>query len=258
MAKKCKCEECEICLPAWLAAFGDLMSLLLCFFVLLLSMATMDAVKVREAVGSFKGTLGILPGSELLEASKFFAMPQNQPVDGEESSEALDHLRDPVAEINQIFASMNQEIATIEESENGFSLRLPSSLLFEGEETEIKSEDAFLFIKRVAMIVKKMPNSIDVSVRGHTDNIPPTNNLFADNWELSSARAISVLKEFLKEDVRRESIHAAGFADSKPVASNVTEEGRQKNRRVEIYFFSDKKTKQLKDPINLKKSILDG
>ena len=258
MASKCKCEECEICLPAWLAAFGDLMSLLLCFFVLLLSMATMDAVKVREAVGSFKGTLGILPGSELLEASKFFAMPQNQPVDGEESSEALDHLKDPVAEINQIFASMNQEVATIEESENGFTLRLPSSLLFEKEETDIKFADAFLFVKRVAMIIKKMPNSMEISVRGHTDNILPSNNLYADNWELSSARAISVLKEFLKEGVRKEIIHASGFSDTKPLASNVTEEGRIKNRRVEIYFFSDKKTKQLKDPLKLKRSILDG
>ena len=255
---KCKCEECEICLPAWLAAFGDLMSLLLCFFVLLLSMATMDAVKVREAVGSFKGTLGILPGSELLEASKFFAMPQNQPVDGEESSEALDHLRDPVAEINQIFASMNQEIATIEESENGFTLRLPSSLLFEKEETSIKFADAFLFIKRVAMIIKKLPNAMEVSVRGHTDNIPPSTNLYADNWELSSARAISVVKEFLKEGINRETIHAAGFSDTKPISSNITESGRMKNRRVEIFFFSDKKTKQLKDPLNLKKSILAG
>jgi chemotaxis protein MotB len=255
---KCKCEECEICLPAWLAAFGDLMSLLLCFFVLLLSMATMDAVKVREAVGSFKGTLGILPGSELLEASEFFAMPQNEPVEGEESSAALDHLKDPVAEINQIFASMNQEIATIEESENGFSLRMPSSLLFEKEETAIRSEDAFLFIKRVAMIIKKMPNSIEVSVRGHTDNIPPESNLYADNWELSSSRAISVVKEFLKEGIRKNSIHASGFSDSKPIASNVTEEGRKKNRRVEIYFYSDKKNKQLKNPLKLKKSILDG
>ncbi len=258
MSDKCKCEECERCLPAWLAAFGDLMSLLLCFFVLLLSMATMDAVKVREAVGSFKGTLGILPGSELLEASKFFAMPQNQPVDGEESSAALDHLRDPVAEINQIFASMNQEIATIEESENGFTLRLPSSLLFSKEQTDIQFEDAFLFIKRVAMIIKKLPNAMEISVRGHTDNVPPSTNLYADNWELSSARAISVLKQFLKEGVRKDSIHAAGFSDTKALASNVTEEGRKKNRRVEIFFFSDKKTKQLKDPLKLKQSILDG
>ena len=258
MAKKCKCEECEICLPAWLAAFGDLMSLLLCFFVLLLSMATMDAVKIREAIGSFKGSFGILPGSEKLEASKFFAMPQNKPIDGEETSEALDNLKNPIAEINQIFASMNQEIATIEESENGFTLRLPSSLLFQDKATDIKSEDAYLFIKRVSMIIKKMPNAIEVSVRGHTDNVAPSGTSYADNWELSSARAISVLKEFLKEGVNRSRIHASGFSDTKSVASNATEEGRMQNRSVDIFFFSSKKNKQLKNPIKMRKSILDG
>ena len=62
MGKKQKCPECPKCLPGWLAAFGDLMSLLLCFFVLLLSMSTMDAKKFEEVVGSLAGALSILDG----------------------------------------------------------------------------------------------------------------------------------------------------------------------------------------------------
>ena len=67
MAKKCKCEACPECLPEWLAAFGDLMSLLLCFFVLLLSMSTMDAKKVQEAAGSLQGAMSVLDGENSTE-----------------------------------------------------------------------------------------------------------------------------------------------------------------------------------------------
>jgi len=257
MAKKVKCQDCEQCLPAWLAAFGDLMSLLLCFFVLLLSMSTMNAVKVREAIGSFKGTLGILPGSELMEASKNFAMPQLQPRDGEETQEALDNLKNPVAEMNQIFASMNQEVVTIEESENGFLLRLPSSLLFEGKSAEIKYQDAKLFIKRISMIIKKMGTEMEVSVRGHTDDSSTEGSIYADNWELGFARAINVLKEFLKDGIRAQRIHAASYGDSQPIASNSTDEGREKNKRVDIYFFSKKSPKKVKNLSDTRKSILD-
>ena len=69
MAKKCKC-DCPKCLPEWLAAFGDLMSLLLCFFVLLLSMSTMDAKKVQEAIGSLAGALSVLEGGTKTEISR--------------------------------------------------------------------------------------------------------------------------------------------------------------------------------------------
>ena len=67
---KQKCPECEQCLPAWLAAFGDLMSLLLCFFVLLLSMSSMDAKKVSEAIGSLSGAMSVLEGGVKTEVSK--------------------------------------------------------------------------------------------------------------------------------------------------------------------------------------------
>ena len=69
MGKK-KCPDCPKCLPGWLAAFGDLMSLLLCFFVLLLSMSTMDAKKVQEAIGSLAGALSVLEGGTKTEISR--------------------------------------------------------------------------------------------------------------------------------------------------------------------------------------------
>jgi chemotaxis protein MotB len=254
---KCKKCECPECLPEWLAAFGDLMSLLLTFFILLLSMATMDAVKIREAIGSFKGSLGILPGSEYMEADEKFSMSQSQPMDAVENSEGLDQMREPIAEINQIFSSMNQDIVTITESEDGFVMRLPSKLLFEGKNADINFEDAKLFIRRIAMIVKKMPNTLNIEIRGHTDNIDPSGTTFADNWELSSARAIAVVKELIQAGVNRKRLHASGYADTKPISSNKTTIGRNKNKRVDIYFFTDKDYKQSQQSSEFKKSILN-
>ena len=256
MAKK-KCEECPECLPQWLAAFGDLMSLLLTFFILLLSMATMDAVKIREAIGSFKGSLGILPGSEYMEADEKFSMSQSEPRDAVETADGREELKEPVAEINQIFASMNQEIVTITESEDGFVMRLPSTLLFENKNAKIVYQDARLFLKRIAMITRKMPNNLNIEIRGHTDNTPPDGIKFTDNWDLSSARAIAVLKELIKEKVPRVRMHASGYADTKPIASNATQEGRNKNKRVEIYFFTDKNYKNSNKQDIFKKSVLD-
>ena len=250
-------KKCPECLPEWLAAFGDLMSLLLTFFVLLLSMATLDAVKVREAIGSFTGSLGILPGSEYMEADSKFSMSQNLPMDSENTSEGLAELKEPVAEINQIFSSMNQDIVTIVESEDGFIVRLPSALLFEGTETELTYEDSKLFIRRVAQIIKKMPNNLNVEVRGHTDNQDPIGTAYEDNWALSSARAISVLKELVKAGVNRNKMHASGYSDTKPVKSNVSEEGRKENRRVDIFFFTDKDYQGTQETIEYKRSVLD-
>ena len=241
MAKKCKCEACPECLPEWLAAFGDLMSLLLCFFVLLLSMATMDAVKVREAIGSFKGTMGILEGSEYMEAEKGFAPPQQQPPQqGDDSGQAKTSLANPVQEINEVVKNDPKESVTIEDAEDGFIVRLPAELTFRQGNASINNPDAKLFIKRMATIIKKMPNDIKIIVRGHTDNSKPSLSTgFDDNWQLSSTRAIAVVKELIKNGVNEKRLSAAGFADTQPLTSNYTQEGRDKNNRVEIYFYAD-------------------
>ena len=258
MGKKCKQEDCPECLPDWLAAFGDLMSLLLCFFVLLLSMATMDAVKVREAIGSFKGTMGILEGSEYMEAEKRFAPPPMSPPQKEDDvGQAAAAMGNPVEEINEVVKNDPKESVTIEDAEDGFLIRLPATLAFRRGSAEIDNPDAKLFVKRMASVIKRMSNDIEISVRGHTDDQgPDVESKFKDNWELSSARAISVVKELIKNGVNVEKLSAAGFADTKPLTSNITEEGRAKNRRVEIYFFASS-NKNEGSAISAKKSVLD-
>lgn len=253
MAKN-KCPECPECMPEWLAAFGDLMSLLLCFFVLLLSMSSMDAKKVSEAIGSLSGAMSVLEGGTKTEISKQ-RIQESTPIDSQdETSDAVNRIKQAADDANEMVDKGHGPAVVVDEAQEGFVIKLPSSLLFKGGSATIENEDALLFLKRVALIIQEMPNDIHASIQGHTDNIPPgKNSPFKDNWELSSARAISVLQELILDGVAPQRMDAAGFSEYAPIASNATKAGREKNRRVEIHFYGSKTKKEGQ----VKKSILD-
>ncbi len=254
MAKN-KCPECPKCLPAWLAAFGDLMSLLLCFFVLLLSMSSMDAKKVSEAIGSLSGAMSVLEGGTKTEISKR-RIQESTPIQAQdETSEAVNRITQAVIDANEMMEKGHGPTIYVEEAEEGFMINLPASLLFKPGQAKIENEDALLFLKRVALIIQELPNNLEIGIQGHTDNVPPgKNSPYVDNWELSAARAISVLKELVADGVDPHRMFAAGFGEYHPIATNATPKGRAKNRRVEIHFYGKKSDQEEK----VRKSILDG
>lgn len=241
MPKKKKCPDCPKCLPAWLAAFGDLMSLLLCFFVLLLSMSTMDAKKIQEAIGSLAGALSVLEGGTKTEISRE-RQQKATPIESQEETSnrvVTTELKKAITEINEILKVSGGPEIQIKEAEDGFIIRLPDGLLFEPGSAVIQNEDALLFLKRISLIVEKLPEHLHVKARGHTDiNPPESSSPFKDNWELSTARAVSVVKELIKNRIDPKKLSASGKAEFDPIASNATQEGRAKNRRVELHFFS--------------------
>ncbi len=252
MAKK-KCPECEECLPAWLAAFGDLMSLLLCFFVLLLSMSSMDAKKVSEAIGSLSGAMSVLEGGTKTEISSQ-RMQESTPIDSQdETSDTVNRVKQAAGDANEMMQKSDSPSITVEEAQEGFVIALPAELLFKPDSATIENQDALLFLKRIALIIEELPKEMQVSVQGYTDTInPSTNSIYKDNWELSTARAISVLHELILDNVDPARMSAAGYAQYHPVATNVTKSGREKNRRVELHFYGTKKDKKA-----TAKSILD-
>ena len=253
MAKD-KCPECEECLPAWLAAFGDLMSLLLCFFVLLLSMSSMDAKKISEAIGSLSGAMSVLEGGTKTEISKQ-RIQESTPIESQdETSELVNRVQQAAGDANEMMEQTQGPTITVEEGQAGFTIELPAALLFKPGSATIENQDALLFLKRMALIIEELPNKMEVSVQGHTDEgAPGSSSPFKDNWELSTARAISVLHELLLDGVDPKRINAAGYAEFRPVATNVTASGREKNRRVELHFYGKKNEKEAK--ANL--SVLD-
>ncbi|MDA7817446.1 OmpA family protein [Sulfurimonas sp.] len=253
MGKK-KCPDCEKCLPAWLAAFGDLMSLLLCFFVLLLSMSSMDAKKISEAIGSLSGAMSVLEGGIKTEVSKQ-RIQESTPIESQdETSEQVNRVAQAIADANEMMKEGDGPAVSLEDAQNGFVIELPAGLLFKPGSATIHSDDALLFLKRIAMIIGELPNDTLVSVQGHTDNQGPgTNSIFKDNWELSAARGISVLQELLVDGVDPKRISASGYAEFTPKATNATKSGRAKNRRVELHFYGA----ETEDRTDVQKSVLD-
>ena len=145
---------------------------------------------------------------------------------------------------------------SLEEAEEGLIIHLPADISFKSGTAEIYNEDSILFLKRLALIIKTIPVEVQVQVRGYTDNIPPPKTSpYQDNWELSGARALSVLKYLIKFRVNPKRLSFAGYGQYHPIATNATPEGRKKNRRVDIIFFAQKNIN--KNSEKIQKSILD-
>ena len=253
MAKKCKC-ECPECMPEWLATFGDMMSLLLCFFVLLLSMSTVNAKKVKEAAGSLAGSLGILNGGTQTEISPERIMKATPIQQNEETARTVNKLSQAITEFKQFTAGGKGPSITLQEGQQGFFIRLPADITFAPGSAKINNVNTLLFLKRISLIIREyLPKNVQIQIRGYTDNTPPPpNSPYKDNWELSAARALSVLKVLIKDGVNPKRLSAAAYGPYHPIAPNTTPQGRAKNRRVEIWFFATEN-----NPNKIKKSILD-
>jgi len=252
VAKKCKC-ECPECMPEWLATFGDLMSLLLCFFVLLLSMSTMNAKKVQEAIGSLAGSLGVLEGGTQTEISRERIMKATPIEKNEETARTVNKLSQAITEFKQLTQGGKGANIVLEEGEKGFFIRLPADITFPPGSAKITNVDTLLFLKRIALIIKEyLPRNVEIQIKGYTDTTPPPpTSPYNNNWELSAARALSVLKILIKNGVNPKQLSAAAYGEYHPIASNDTPQGRAKNRRVEIWFFAAEQNTKIK------KSILD-
>lgn len=133
--------------------------------------------------------------------------------------------------------------AKLEMTERGLVITFLSEVLFDSGKAKLR-EDAKGKIDKVASVLKTTVSDLNVGIEGHTDNVPIKHSGWKSNWELSTARATSVLHYLIDQDqIEPQRLSATGFGEYHPVASNLTKEGRQKNRRVEIVILP-KTTKQ--------------
>ncbi|GBE35326.1 motility protein B [bacterium BMS3Bbin06] len=223
--------------PAWMATFADMMSLLLTFFVLLLSFATMDVVKFRDAMGSIQEALGFLPtGTGVFQQSSSPAVFEKPLATSTTAKSVMNDVIE--GELKEIVSGYGlQKDVDVEKSKRGVILRVKGKIFFNAGEAKLK-RDSYPILEKIVGILKRFPRK--VSIEGHTDNIPVSGGRYASNWELSTERAISALR-FFKErgDIDLKRINIAGFADTHPIAPNDTPEGRASNRRVEFVFYKE-------------------
>jgi chemotaxis protein MotB len=219
---------------AWMVTFADLIMLLLTFFVLLLSMSSMDRKKlkeiilhVREAAGllEFSGSRGITDLATFIkrhrkEKETYFMIDRD----------LLRYLFMPSMESDRKM----EEIIDIIDDERGIVISFQEDIMFDPGEATLKKE-AFPVLDSIAKAIGSSPN--DILIMGHTDNVPVQGKLYESKWELSSYRGLSVLEYFLKEKGLLPSrFSVGGYGPSRPLYPNDTPENRALNRRIEIIF----------------------
>ena len=271
-----KCPPCEDGLPAYLATFADLMSLLMCFFVLLLSFATIDAVRFKKMAESMKDAFGVqreIPAAEIVkgvsvikqEWSPSISEPsviteirqetsdeekENVKIRDGEGGGDIDKERTLALASQVIENQLSQQYAQlqaalheqIKEGQISLERQAKKIIIRIQEKGSFPSGSASLdpgfnrVMDRISEVLATRPGKILVA--GHTDNIPIRTGRFRSNWELSAARAVTVLHSLLRnKGIDEHRIVVEGLADTQPLESDDTPQGRAKNRRVELVIM---------------------
>ncbi len=224
-------EEVEEGAPIWAVTFGDLMSLLMCFFVLLLSFSEIDRNKYRVVSGSVKNAFGIQrkkPVFESPKGSKMIAREFDQAI-------ILTKIEKVVKEIINELEGEYEELkglVEVESVENQLTIRMMGEATFDTGRADLRSEFIPL-LRKIGEVLGK--TKAEIIIAGHTDNVPLSSGPFGSNLGLSMARAGSVAEFLLsKKNIDPRKLSTMGFGEYRPLASNDTAEGRRKNRRVEI------------------------
>lgn len=206
MAKKLNTQKKGGGLPLWLGTFGDLMSLLLTFFILLLSMATFDAKKLIEAEASIKGALSILDGGIKVEPSQNrITLPADITIPPEYAEEVR-LIKQTIIDFYDMPNVSKGQADIIGDGLNGFIITLPANVVV-NEEFKV-NEDAKLFLKRVSQIMEKMPQNTQIEVLGKS-NISTT----SINLERASKIALSIGREFHNLNINGNKINIIGIED---------------------------------------------
>jgi chemotaxis protein MotB len=225
--------------PAWMTTFADLMSLLMTFFVLLLSFSTIaDPMKFDQAMMSLRQAFGFLP-------QNLAVVPINlQPQSKYKTPQSIDRLARRLRRKLQVMGR-EKDIALQLDEDGGLRINLPSQILFDSARAELKPA-AFGIMDDIGALLAEVPNAT-IEVRGHTDSRPLTSGgRYRDNWELSFGRAKAVTERLAFAggiDRNQMEIHALG--PSQPVADNETPEGLAANRRVELYVRGELSSEEL-------------
>ena len=262
------CPKCEAGLPAWLATFADLMSLLMCFFVLLLSFAEIDAVRFKKMAESMKDAFGVqreIPMNEIVmgvsvikqefsptvgdpsvlneirqetsDSQKEFLKMNDGESDSVDVAAAAEKIEQDIQEqMKQLTDALEEEIdkgmVTIEREGAKIIVRLEEKGSF-GSGSDKPQKGFYDVMDRISSVLVGRKGKIIVA--GHTDDIPIRTRRFRSNWELSSARAITVAHALMKnKDLDSRRVLVEGHADSNPLLPNDSSENRAKNRRVEL------------------------
>lgn len=233
--------------PPWMTTYSDLMTQLLCLFVLLFAFSSIDAQKFRDVVMSLRGALGVLTsGSSPLDLAELPApAPPSQLQKKDDGTAGLVRAMGRFRTYLKDKGLTNDVQITLEE--RGLVVSFMDKVLFDLGEATLRPE-AKTVLKDVAAVLKTLPN--DIRIEGHTCDLPIHSAAFPSNWELSTARATSVLR-YLVESLGMEPsrLSAMGYGEYHPKVPNDSEKHRALNRRVDMVILAEKRNWEEPPPI---------
>ena len=223
----------------WLLTYADLITLLMVFFVVLYSMSSADSTKWQQISAALQQAFNVdvLQGQAATSISNGVPQPA-APIDTLISNNDVPQVSRIQAAIEQAINSAGKEASTqtpdvtVGTDKEGVVIRLSGSYLFDSGRAELKP-NSFGILDAIAAQLKLLPN--DIRVDGHTDSTPLVGSpLYPTNWELSSARAISVVQYLISRGISPQRLVAAGFGEFQPLDTDPTEEAFRRNRRIEL------------------------
>ncbi|MDD3839702.1 MAG: OmpA family protein [Clostridia bacterium] len=221
---------------SWLVTYSDLVTLLLTFFVLLFSFSSIDAVKWKAIVQSLTGNIGVLEEGKTLDEGEMVNQGQVDDQIAKEADEQDVKFNKLYEDIKKYMDTKDLDVTvSMSEQKNEILIRFKDNVLFDSAKAILK-QDAKEILDNIADGIYKFQGDINlVRVEGHTDNLPINTKFFPSNWELSTARAVKVVRYFVENSsIRPDIFSPSGYGEYRPVASNKTVKGRAKNRRVDI------------------------
>lgn len=240
MARKKKKPESEgLKGDEWLGTYSDMVTLLLTFFILLYSMSSVDSEKLKQLSKAFNQVMVGTKGDSILQYDLYDG--EVPLVGGESDNKNISDKAQSMYKGVKEFVKDNNLSDTVDitEDERGVILQLKDSILFQTGESKLKPESKDI-LNKINTLLKSVPNSI--VVEGHTDNVPIHNSQYDSNWDLSTARAVTVVRYFIEEKRENPSrFSASGYGEYKPLVANNSDDNRLKNRRVNILIVANNK-----------------
>lgn len=216
--------------PGWEIVYSGFILILLCFFIMLCSFSTMEEAKVMRFVRSFSNAVSFFPGGIKFESGSA-AVPRSAGM--VETRSTMAKLYEHLERLSDRF-DLKDELEVLF-SKEGLVMRLSELTLFESGVATI-SPQALPLLEKIGAIIAQTQYLI--RIEGHTDNVPIHTFLFPSNWELSTGRAVNVLRYFIEHhQIDAQRLSAEGFGEFQPLVANDTAENRTKNRRVEVIFI---------------------
>ena len=238
----------------WMVSYADFVTLLFAFFVVMYAISSINEGKYRVLSDTMteafkvppksadpiqigkenKSVSNTLPANEIIKPVQVLPKPQRT------YAREMKQIAETVSK--SVHPLIDKGLIKVTQHKLWVEIEMNTSILFSSADSEL-AEEAYPALQALAGVLKNLPNAVDVE--GHTDNIPINNEQFPSNWELSSARAASVVHLFTRYGVNPKRLTSIGYAEHRPIASNTTAEGRLRNRRVKVVILADKNARRI-------------